>query len=71
MAKVDITTAGHTVIVEDDTASLDAVATKALELWWATRDPKIDRGFGVAGQVAEQGGLYVPDFGNAEMGSKR
>ncbi len=70
MAKIDITTAGHTVIVEDDDASLDAVATKALELWWATRDPKIDRAFGVSAGQVERGEIFVPEFGT-ELGRVR
>ncbi len=64
MARTEITTAGHTVIVDDDEAPLEAVAAKALELWWLTRDPKIDRGFGVAAATTEQAILYVPDVGH-------
>lgn len=72
MAKIDITTAGHTIIVEDDNATLDAVALKALELWWATRDPKLDRGFGVSGMATDMTatGVWVPEFG-AEIGRQR
>jgi hypothetical protein len=71
MAKIDITTAGHTIIVEDDNASLDAVAIKALELWWATRDPKIDRSYGItAGTTTDRGEIYTPAFG-ANLGGPR
>ncbi len=52
MTKVDITTGGHTVIVECD-ADLDAVAAKALDLWERTRDPR--RGYGFAQHL---GGSY-------------
>ncbi|WP_416902744.1 hypothetical protein [Micromonospora echinospora] len=53
MTKVDITTAGHTIIVEAD-GPLDQVAAKALELWRETRDPKLDRAHGAAGFTAER-----------------
>lgn len=53
MTKVDITTAGHTVIVECD-GDLDVVAAKALELWRATRDPRIDRAYGATGFTTER-----------------
>lgn len=68
MARIELTTAGHSVVIDDDTTNLDAIATKALELWWATRDPRIDRGFGVAGLTVEQGGLFLP-FG-VEVGRR-
>lgn len=45
--KVDITTAGHTVVVESD-SDLETVAAKALELHQATRDPGIARGYGTS-----------------------
>ena len=53
MTKVDITTAGHTVIVESD-EDLNTVAAKALQLWRDTRDPKLDRVHGASGFVAER-----------------
>lgn len=42
MAKVQITTAGHTVEIEDNAPALD-LAVLALMLWQDTRDPKLDR----------------------------
>lgn len=48
MARVEITTAGHTVIVDAD-GPLDQVAGKALYLWDRTRDPRIDRAYGAVG----------------------
>lgn len=71
MAKVDITTAGHTIIIEDDSSSLDAICMKALELWHATRDPKLDRGYGTASMATEtnSGGIWLPDFGT-ELGRR-
>lgn len=54
VTKVDITTAGHTVIVESDSNDLDTVAAKALQLWRDTRDPKLDRATGAAGFVVER-----------------
>lgn len=63
MTKVDITTAGHTVIVEADDP-LTAVASKALELWHATRDPKLDQAWGATGFTAERALSveYEPDY---------
>ncbi len=62
MTKVDITVAGHTIIVEAD-ADLDAVAAKALELYWATHDanrPAIGFGSHLAGAFERAGGpAYV------------
>jgi hypothetical protein len=52
VTKVDITTAGHTIIVEADEPLAD-VAAKALDLWRETRDPKIDRAYGSTGFQAE------------------
>ncbi|MCX4470468.1 hypothetical protein OOK41_09130 [Micromonospora sp. NBC_01655] len=65
MTKVDITTAGHTIIVESDD-DLDTVAAKALDLWRATRDPRLDRAAGPSGFHIERaeptdGGLTI-DF---------
>lgn len=63
MPKVDITTAGHTVIVEANDVSLDWVAAKALDLWRQTRDPKLDRAWGVTAAVTEVGrGEYVSGY---------
>jgi hypothetical protein len=53
MTKVDITTAGHTIIVDSDDP-LDTVAAKALELWNATRDPALNRAYGTTGFAAER-----------------
>lgn len=69
MPRVEIVTAGHQITVDDDTCGLDAIATKALELWWATRDPKLDRGYGTASMTTETA-IWVPDFG-AELGGRR
>lgn len=69
MTKVDITTAGHTVIVEAD-ATLDEVAAKALELWQATRDPKLDQVHGATGFVAERSDpTYTSGF-DADLGHR-
>jgi hypothetical protein len=59
VVKVDITTAGHTVIVESDKDDLDTVAAKALELYRETRDPKLDRAYATAGFHAERSS---PDY---------
>jgi hypothetical protein len=60
VAKVDITTAGHTIIVEADGADLDVIAAKALELWRATRDPKLDQAYAPTGFTTERSDpLYV------------
>lgn len=67
--KVEIVTAGHSITIEDNDCGLDAVATKALELWWATRDPKLDRGYGTAAVTTERDGIYLPEFG-AELGRR-
>jgi hypothetical protein len=53
MTKVDITTAGHTIIIECD-GDLGTVAAKALELWRETRDPKIDKSYGTTGFSTER-----------------
>lgn len=53
MTKVDITTAGHTVVVDAD-EPLDMVAAKALELWRDTRDPAIRSGYGATGFSTER-----------------
>lgn len=67
MTKVDITTAGHTVIVESD-EDLDTVAAKALQLWQDTRDPRLDRVHGATGFVAERSEpTYTSGF-DADLG---
>lgn len=53
MARVEITTAGHSIILESED-DLDVVSALALDLWRQTRDPKLDRGFGVTGLVLER-----------------
>ena len=69
MAKVDISTAGHTIVVESD-ADLNTVAAKALELWQATRDPKLDVAQGTAGFVAERSEpLYISGH-DADLGHR-
>jgi hypothetical protein len=59
VTKVDITTAGHTVIVEIDGGNLDEVAAKALELWKATRDPRLDKAYSPSGFQMERSN---PDY---------
>ncbi len=54
MAKVDITTAGHTIILEDPDLGAEALAQVALDLWQRTRDPKLDRAWGVTGGLVER-----------------
>ncbi|MCX5066648.1 hypothetical protein OOJ91_12240 [Micromonospora lupini] len=44
MARVEITTAGHTISVDAD-GPLDQVAGKALYLWERTRDPNLVRAY--------------------------
>lgn len=44
MPRVEITTAGHSIVVDAD-GELDQVAGKALYLWTRTRDPRLDRAF--------------------------
>jgi hypothetical protein len=56
MTKVVITTAGHEITVEADDVDLDQAAAKALELWQATRDPQMARGYNTAGFVTERSG---------------
>ena len=56
MTKVVIETAGHTITVEDDDTDLNAAAAKALELWHATRDPNLTRGFSATGFSTERSG---------------
>jgi len=59
VTKVDITTAGHTIIVESD-EGLDIVAAKAIELWRDTRDPMLGKSYGTMGFVTERSdGPYV------------
>lgn len=53
MARVDITTAGHSITV-DSADPLDQVAAKALDLWQRTRDPRIDRAYGPVGFHTER-----------------
>lgn len=57
--KVDITTAGHTIVIDVEGGDLDTVAAKALELWHATRDPRIDKAFGSSGFSLERAN---PDY---------
>lgn len=62
MAKVDITTAGHTIIVEGD-EPVEDLAKLALALWHDTRDPKLDRNWGSTGFSAERSeGGYVSEL---------
>lgn len=62
MTKVDITVAGHIVIVEAD-EPLDAVAAKALELFRATETSDIVRSMGATGFTTERasGPEYVAE----------
>lgn len=55
MTKVVIDVAGHSVTIEAD-EGLDAVAAKALELFQATRDPQMTRGYNAAGFLMERSG---------------
>ncbi len=60
MTRVDITTAGHTIII-DSADDLDTVANKALSLWTATRDPTRGLGFSQhLGAVTER--ASVPSY---------
>ncbi|PZG10302.1 hypothetical protein C1I95_28180 [Micromonospora craterilacus] len=65
MARVEITTAGHSIVVDSD-GLLDEVAGKALYLWERTRDPRIDRafapGFAPVLDRPEGGPTYVTPF---------
>lgn len=54
MTKVVISTAGHEITIEADGADLDTAAAKALELWRATRDPQLSRGYNAAGFTTER-----------------
>jgi hypothetical protein len=54
VTKIDITTAGHTVIIETD-APLATVAATALELWQQTHDPDTRTGSDIVGFVSELG----------------
>lgn len=56
MARVEVTTAGHSVIVEAGDVDLDAVAAKALELWRATHTDQSNRGPATAGFTSERSG---------------
>lgn len=53
MARVEICTGGHSIICDSDD-DLDVVAALAVDLWRQTRDPKLDRGWGVTGLVIEK-----------------
>ncbi|HEX2419712.1 MAG TPA: hypothetical protein VHJ83_16560 [Micromonosporaceae bacterium] len=68
MVKVDITTAGHTIIVESDKDDLETVAAKALDLYRETRDPKLDRAYATTGFHAERSD---PDYGTDHDGVVR
>jgi hypothetical protein len=70
VTKVDITTAGHTVIVESDQADLDTVAAKALELWRSTRDPKLDQAQAAAGFQAERADAVYVSGHDADLGHR-
>lgn len=59
MTKVDITVAGHIVIVEAD-EPLEAVAAKALELFRATETSDIVKSMGTTGFTTERAG--GPEF---------
>jgi hypothetical protein len=62
MTKVDITVAGHIIIVEAD-EPLEAVAAKALELFRATETSDIVKSMGATGFSAERvgGTAYVAE----------
>jgi len=47
MAKVSITTASHTIEIEQADSSAEDLSRLALDLWQKTRDPKLDRATGV------------------------
>ncbi len=51
--RVEIAAAGHTVVIEAP-ERLETVAAKALEVWQATDDPRLDRAFGTLGFTVEQ-----------------
>lgn len=48
MATVRVCTAAHEIEVCDEDADVDDLASLALWLYDATRDPKLDRAFGVS-----------------------
>jgi hypothetical protein len=50
---VQIEVAGHVVEVDSAKDDLDAVAAKALELFTATKDPDLQRGFPATGFATE------------------
>ncbi|MFY1595480.1 hypothetical protein [Micromonospora sp. WMMD737] len=60
MARVEITTAGHSIVVDAD-GDLHQVAGKALYLWTRTKDPRIDRAFptGFTPVLERADGCYV------------
>lgn len=61
MPRVEITTAGHTVIVDDEDEDLDVVACFALDLHRQTKDPRISRAYGTSvGFTAEFAEEYDP-----------
>jgi hypothetical protein len=51
--RVQIEVAGHVVEVDSAKDDLDAVAAKALELFTATKDPDLQRGFPATGFATE------------------
>ncbi len=53
MPKVSISTAGHEVVVESDEDDLATVASAALEIHQATKDPAMLRGYGAVGFTSE------------------
>lgn len=58
MTRVEITTAGHSVVI-DAKVELDAAAETALRLWRDTRDPRIDSAYGTTGFQAERVEAYA------------
>lgn len=54
MARVEITTAGHSIVVDAD-GDLHQIAGKALYLWTRTRDPRLDHVYGPVGFHLERG----------------
>lgn len=67
MARVEITTAGHTIVIEAD-ADVNALADKALSLWRETRTAGLDHADGAIGFTTE---LANPDDRDLSAGFAR
>jgi hypothetical protein len=59
MARVNITTAGHMIELEEDGVPAEVLAPLALAMWRATRDSKLDLATGVGFGLIERADEFV------------